>query len=282
MNRLSTSLTLVGVFVLAVAISAQEPQGGGGRGGGGRGGRGGAEPQGGAAPQAQGRGGPQVPTPKNLQFFPKDMTGQQILPIMQNFNAALGVNCTYCHNSEPPVDNPKNDFASDEKETKKKARVMLALARDINMKLQSEMGKPANQLTNVQCVTCHRGVAIPKQLTAIMMETAGKDGVAKALQQYQELRKQYYGAQAYDFTDASLFNAANQSLTANKPDDAIAFAQLNLAFNARSARSYQVMSQAYQRKNDKDKAIQALEKAVEIDPMNQGFKNQLQQLKAGA
>src|ERR1044071_674665 len=49
MNRLSTSLTLVGVFVLAVAISAQEPQGGGGRGGGGRGGRGGAEPQGGAA-----------------------------------------------------------------------------------------------------------------------------------------------------------------------------------------------------------------------------------------
>jgi hypothetical protein len=42
------------------------------------------------------------------------------------------------------------------------------------------------------------------------------------------------------------------------------------------------MSQAYQRKNDKDKAIQALEKAVEIDPMNQGFKNQLQQLKTGA
>jgi len=114
------------------------------------------------------------------------------------------------------------------------------------------------------------------------METAAKDGVPKALQQYQELRKQYYGAQAYDFTDVSLFNAANQSLAANKPDEAIAFAQLNLAYNAKSARTYQVMSQAYQRKNDKDKAIQALEKAVEIDPMNQGLKNQLQQLKAGA
>jgi cytochrome c-type biogenesis protein CcmH/NrfG len=68
----------------------------------------------------------------------------------------------------------------------------------------------------------------------------------------------------------------------NKPDDAIAFAQLNIAYNANSARSYQVMSQAYQRKNDKDKAIQSLEKAVELDPMNQGFKNQLQQLKGGA
>jgi hypothetical protein len=271
MQRFSVVSALIGVLLVTVTMSAQQAPAGGGR-------AGGPAPQGGG-----GRGGgPQVPTPKNLQFFPKDMTGQQILPIMQNFNAALGVNCTYCHNSEPPVDNPKNDFASDEKETKKKARVMLTLARDINMKLQSELGKPANQLTNVQCVTCHRGVAIPKQLTAIMMETAGKDGVAKALQQYQELRKQYYGAQAYDFSDASLFNAANQSLTANKPDDAIAFAQLNLAFHANSARSYQVLSQAYQRKNDKDKAIQALEKAADIDPMNQGYKNQLQQLKAGA
>jgi hypothetical protein len=87
MKRFTTLSTLVGVLLVTVAISAQ------GRGG----------------------GGPQVPTPKNLQFFPKEFTGQQILPIMQNFNAALGVNCTYCHNSEPPVDNPKNDFASDEK-----------------------------------------------------------------------------------------------------------------------------------------------------------------------
>src|SRR5689334_1917479 len=258
MKRFATSLTLVGILLVTVAVSAQGPQGGG---------RG---------------GGPQVPTPKNLQFFPKEMTAAQILPIMQNFNAALGVNCTYCHNSEPPANRPGNDFASDEKQTKKTARVMLVMARDVNMKLQSELGKPAAELTNVQCVTCHRGVAIPKQLTAIMLETAQKEGVNKAVAQYQDLRKQYYGAQAYDFTDTSLFNAATQSLAANKPDDAIAFSQLNLAFNAKSARSYQVLSQAYQRKNDKDKAIQSLEKAAELDPMNQGYKNQLQQLKAGA
>jgi hypothetical protein len=274
MQRFSVVSALIGVLLVTVALSAQAPQGGGRAGG-----AGGA---GAAAPQGQRGGGPQLPAPKNLQFFPKDMTAQQIVPIMQNFNAALGVNCTYCHNSEPPIDNPKNDFASDEKETKKRARVMLVLARDANMKLQSELGKPAAELTQVQCITCHRGVAIPKQLTAIVMETAGKEGVAKALQQYQDLRKQYYGAQAYDFTDATLFNAANQSLTANKPDDAIAFAQLNLAFHANSARSYQVLAQAYQRKNDKDKAIQSLEKAVQLDPMNQGFKNQLQQLKGGA
>jgi hypothetical protein len=261
-------MTVFGVLLVTVAISAQAPQGGGGRGGGGRAG---------GAPAAA-----QMPTPKNLQFFPQDMTGQQILPIMQNFNAALGVNCTYCHNSEPPVDRPGNDFASDEKDTKKRARVMLAMARDVNMKLGSQLGKPATEVTQVQCVTCHRGVAIPKQLAAIMIETASKEGIGKALQQYQDLRKQYYGSQAYDFTDTSLFTAANQSLMAMKPDDAIAFAQLNVAFNSSSARSYQVMAQAYQRKNEKDRAIQSLEKAVEIDPMNQGLKNQLQQLKGGA
>ena len=114
MQRFPVVSALFGVMLVTVTMSAQQAPAGGGRGGA-------AAPQGGG-----GRGGgPQVPAPKNLQFFPKDMTGQQILPIMQNFNAALGVNCTYCHNSEPPVDNPKNDFASDEKETKKKARVML-------------------------------------------------------------------------------------------------------------------------------------------------------------
>ena len=36
-----------------------------------------------------------------------------------------------------------------------------------------------------------------------------RKGVNKAIAQYQDLRKQYYGAQAYDFTDVTLFNAAN-------------------------------------------------------------------------
>ena len=264
MKPFSVLLTAVGVVLVTAMISAQAP--------------------GGAAPQGRGGGAaPQLPEPKNLKFFPKDMTAQQIIPIMANFNAALGVNCGYCHVFDgPPATNPKNDFASDDKPTKDKARVMLGMAREVNMKLGSELGKPAADVTQVQCITCHRGVAIPRQLAAIVTETAAKEGIAKALQQYQDLRKQYYGSQAYDFTDATLFAAAQASLAANKPDDAIAFAQLNVAFNGNSARSYQVMSQAFQRKNDKDRAIQTLEKAVEIDPMNQGFKNQLQQLRTGA
>jgi hypothetical protein len=268
MKRFSVARAVVAVVFVTMPVTmlvttAQlSAQGGGGRGG---------------APQAA-----QMPAPKNLQFFPKDMTGAQLLPIMANFNAALGVNCTYCHNSEPPVDNPKNDFASDEKDTKKRARVMLAMAREVNMTLQSQLGKPAAEITQVQCVTCHRGVAIPKQLTALLNETAAKDGAPAAIKQYQDLRKQYYGTQAYDFSDGTLFAVAQQALMANKPDDALAFAQLNIAYNGKSARSYQLASQAYQRKNAKEAAIGSLQKAIELDPMNQGYKNQLQQLQGTA
>ena len=234
---------------------------------------------------AQGGGGPPQQQPyENLKYFSKDLPRDSLFTIMRGFTYALGVNCAFCHVEEEPAQaggRPRLKPALDDKVEKRTARFMLTMVDTLNSVTLAKVPQ-RHEAVKITCVTCHRGVAIPKQLTAIMMETAGKDGVAKALQQYQDLRKQYYGAQAYDFTDASLFNAANQSLTANKPDDAIAFAQLNLAYNARSARSYQVMSQAYQRKNDKDKAIQALEKAVEIDPMNQGFKNQLQQLKAGA
>jgi hypothetical protein len=229
------------------------------------------------APGGRGRG-PGLPPPMNLQVLPKNFTIQQVLPIMQNITAALGVNCEYCHEVTGPGD-PNADFASDMKPPKNKARVMMRMVQTINMTLGSQLGKPAAEVTRVGCITCHRGVAVPKQLVDILVETENQNGVQAALQQYRELRTKYYGAQAYDFSDATLFAAAQRADAANKPDDAIAFAESNLQFNPTSARSYQVMSQAYQRKNDMKNAIAMMEKAVEMEPMNRGFQNRLTQLK---
>ena len=55
-----------------------------------------------------------------------------------------------------------NDFASDAKAPKQKARVMMTMLRDINQKITTELGKPAAEVTAVQCGTCHRGKAIPE------------------------------------------------------------------------------------------------------------------------
>ena len=134
---------------------AQAPPAGGQgqrQGGGGGGGRGG------------GRG---AITPTNLQVLPKDTPGQQVIQTMQAFTMGLGVMCNYCHAPQAGAQPGANgqipmDFASDEKQTKKTARVMMKMVTDVNAKLGAELGKPAADVVQVQCMTCHRGSAIPK------------------------------------------------------------------------------------------------------------------------
>jgi Photosynthetic reaction centre cytochrome C subunit len=114
------------------------------------------------APEAQRGAAPATPPPepKNLQVLPKTMTTAQILPIMRNFSAALGTNCGYCHVWTGPG-LATNDYAADAKPAKEVARVMMKMANEVNTNLAANIKKPADQLTRVQCMTCHRGAAIP-------------------------------------------------------------------------------------------------------------------------
>jgi len=111
------------------------------------------EGQRGAAPAAP-------PEPHNLKVLPASTTTAQILPIMRAFSAALGTNCGYCHVWTGPG-LPTNDYASDEKPAKEVARGMMRMAGTINQTLAANIKKPADQITRVQCMTCHRGAAIP-------------------------------------------------------------------------------------------------------------------------
>jgi tetratricopeptide (TPR) repeat protein len=231
----------------------------------------------------------QAPAPQNLQVLPKDMTQAQVLQAMQNFAAALGVQCTYCHAAAAAPEGgagrggrggpaPLN-YASDEKPQKKAAREMMLLVRDINPKVAAAVGKSAEATTRVGCVTCHRGVAIPKPLADILDQTTMEKGTPAAIAQYKNLRKQYFGAQAYDFSEGALVAYAQRATQASNADDAIAWLQVNLEYFPLSSRTYAGLSQAQQRKNDKDAAIRSLEKAVELDPQNAALKRQLDQLK---
>ena len=117
--------------------------------------------------QEQGRGGraagPPPPPPKNLQVLPKDFTFQQVVQVMQQFNASLGVTCVHCHVFVAPND-PANDFASDMKPEKNIARAMMRMTREINPMVQKAVvakKAAADQVTAVNCTTCHRGAAIP-------------------------------------------------------------------------------------------------------------------------
>jgi hypothetical protein len=227
-------------------------------------------PAGGGQPPAQ-------PPPTNLQILPKDMPRGQVIQIMQAIAQSLGVQCNYCHVQEGR--GGRNDFASDEKPTKKAARGMLVLAREINDKLPAAVGKPADATTKVSCSTCHRGVPIPKQITDVVTDVAATGGATAGLAKFRELRAQFYGGQSYDFSENGLIGIAQRAIAASKPDDALAYLQANAEYYPKSARTYQMMSQAHVAKQDKAAAIKDLEKAVELDPNNGQAKMQLENLK---
>ncbi|HUR32299.1 MAG TPA: c-type cytochrome [Vicinamibacterales bacterium] len=93
------------------------------------------------------------PPPRNLQV----LKPQDVGPAMRSFTFALGVQCNYCHVMEPT-----RDMASDEKQAKKTARVMLQMVSHVNEMLATGVGKAAADVSKVQCATCHRGKAIPE------------------------------------------------------------------------------------------------------------------------
>ena len=109
----------------------------------------------------------------HLRAFDAD-TGKVLWALdvgQQNFNAALGVGCDHCHvmpQGAPP------DFASDDKDTKKYARAMMKITQTANASLAEGFGIPASDLTRINCITCHRGVATPKQIGEILAATSAR------------------------------------------------------------------------------------------------------------
>jgi len=218
----------------------------------------------------------QAPPPmKNLQIIPADTPRQQVIQTMQGFTQGLGVRCEFCHVDEPG----HQDFAADDKRVKRVAREMMKLTADINAKVPAAVSKSATDATRVQCATCHHGVAVPKQLTDILTDTMTASGTPAATAQFRELRKQYFGGQSYDFSEVSLTTLAQRANQAGKPDDALAWLQLNLEFYPQSVRSYLLMSTVYAAKKDMPNAIKSAEKAIEIDPQSGQAKAQLERLK---
>jgi tetratricopeptide (TPR) repeat protein len=188
---------------------------------------------------------------------------------MQDVAQALGVRCEYCHSAPrgSGQPEPKKDIAF----------AMMAMTRELNAKVQAATGKPANEATRVECVTCHRGVAIPQPLSAIILRTVAEKGGVAAVEQYRDLRKQFYSRATYDFSEEALLEMA-QRVVQGRPDDAIALLRMNLEFNPQSAKTYALIGFAYTRKVDDASAITNLQKSLELDPTNAMVRGQLEQL----
>ena len=155
MTRVVKGAAIIGAIALSTAvISAQEAPAGAARG------------QGQGQEQAGGRGRGAQPGFTNLQVVPKDVMPQQLIQTMQAFNTALGVMCDHCH-MDFGRGNPMTDMASDMKPQKNIARAMMRMTQGVNQQVQGAVTqKPQDQVTRVQCATCHRGQALPQVATS--------------------------------------------------------------------------------------------------------------------
>jgi hypothetical protein len=99
---------------------------------------------------------------KNLQILPKDISPDLLDKVMDEFTAALGVKCNFCHTKSKDT-LQEMDFASDEKPEKLIARKMIDMANKINENFfegKSKYGE-VNSVLEVRCITCHHGVPHP-------------------------------------------------------------------------------------------------------------------------
>lgn len=99
---------------------------------------------------------------KNLKILPKNISHDELDKIMDNFKAALGVKCNFCHAASKDSSNHL-DFASDEKPEKNIAREMMRMTNKINKKYFNYNKDDNGEHTPaVVCATCHRGNPHPE------------------------------------------------------------------------------------------------------------------------
>jgi tetratricopeptide (TPR) repeat protein len=201
------------------------------------------------------------------------------VPDMQAIAAALGVECSYCHGERGRGPGPAALTATG-KPRFDVAREMIAMTEELNTRIQRATEKDVNDLVRVDCVTCHRGVAIPRQMSDILIRTTLQQTPEAAATIYRDLRTRYYGKQAYDFSEEALLGVADR-LVQGRPAAAIALADLNLEFNPKSSRSYLIRGIAQTRQIDNEAAVASFKKSLELDPDNgvtQGWLIQTEQL----
>lgn len=222
----------------------------------------------------------------NLQVHPRDISADQLLAEMQRYEIGLGVDCDYCHVVTGPITAGVNgalpggfDFASDNKPSKQASRRMVTMLRAINNMLPQAVAKPAGQTEAVQCFTCHRGLTTPPlPLRDVLDRTTAEKGLPAAIAQYRELRGSSFGSAAYDFSDATVSESGSgthglpgyavQLMFNGKPDEALAWLDVNLEFYPNSAATWKIKALVQALSGNMAGAADSVAKAVALAPQD--------------
>jgi len=215
---------------------------------------------------------------ENLKVLPENTDARQLRNTMIGFVNALGVRCSHCHDGDGN-DLSTYDFASDTREPKDKARVMMEMVEAINGTHLPRLSVPEDERLQVTCTTCHHGVTKPQPLEDLLAEILPSHGLEATIARYNELREQYYGGFAYDFGERTLINFAEALIAQQQAEEAVQILQLNAGHYPESAPTYYAMGEAYVALDDREAAIAQFEKALELLPDNPQIRRRLDEVR---
>jgi hypothetical protein len=200
----------------------------------------------------------------NLKHYPKDISKDDLMTEMRSFSRGLGVRCSHCHAGPPNAQLADMDFASDEKQAKKTARLMLKMMDVINGKHLSKLGKKKGDLVTVKCVTCHHGQSRPLLLEEVLATSLEEKGIEGMLARYKELRDDYYGGFTYDFGERVLLGFGSGMAEEGKLDAALAVMELNAQWYPDSFFNEYGMGGVRELRGEKGKALAHYRKSLEL------------------
>ncbi len=110
-------------------------------------------------PPAQAPGNPAIEDWKpeklvNVEVLPKTMAPDDVIKLMKTYNAALNVDCVFCHKGQVGKPWSTYDFTDTSKKRHETARLMMRATNDLNEKFK-DLGD-MDEGTKVACATCHR------------------------------------------------------------------------------------------------------------------------------
>ena len=219
---------------------------------------------------------------ENLKVFPKDIPRDSLLGIMRGFTAALGVNCSFCHVTEPapagaPGPRERLRPASDDKQTKKTARFMIHMADSLNRVVLAALPERHSPTITVSCATCHHGSPLPQTTQAMLAEAIEKGGLDSAMARYRSLRADMVNGR-YDFREGPINDVATMLAARGRAPDAIRLLEMNQEFFPNSPDVDLTMAEVYLKAGDRDKAITRFRAALVKRPNDQRVLRRLREL----